>query len=120
MTRGRGGVRIPPKNDDVIYEQPPTLLQCLPSEIRGSTPSPSFYLQLLLAVYCCFLLTPLTAELQNTHFDWLTFISEIYLWNDWHQYDSVSLNPYKGNVSVNCQLISFRAIAMLYVDKNAI
>ena len=22
MTRGRGGVRIPPKNDDVIYEQP--------------------------------------------------------------------------------------------------
>ena len=22
MTRGRGGVTIPPKNDDVIYEQP--------------------------------------------------------------------------------------------------
>ena len=22
MTRGRGGVMIPPKNDDVIYEQP--------------------------------------------------------------------------------------------------
>ena len=22
MTRGRGGVKIPPKNDDVIYEQP--------------------------------------------------------------------------------------------------
>ena len=22
MTRGRGGVRIPPKIDDVIYEQP--------------------------------------------------------------------------------------------------
>ena len=24
MTRGRGGVTIPPKNDDVIYEQPLT------------------------------------------------------------------------------------------------
>ena len=26
MTRGRGGVWIPPKNDDVIYEQPPTAM----------------------------------------------------------------------------------------------
>ena len=26
MTRGRGGVAIPPKNDDVIYEQPLTSL----------------------------------------------------------------------------------------------
>ena len=26
MTRGRGGVRIPPKIDDVVYEQPLTIL----------------------------------------------------------------------------------------------
>ena len=27
MTRGREGVTIPPENDDVIYEQPLTMLQ---------------------------------------------------------------------------------------------
>ena len=28
MTRGRGGVSIPPKSDDVIYEQPLRRVQC--------------------------------------------------------------------------------------------
>ena len=29
MTRGRGGVWLPPKNDDVIYEQPLRLKQLM-------------------------------------------------------------------------------------------
>ena len=36
MTRGRGGVTIPPKNDDVIYEQPlKHFLQILSCQLVG-------------------------------------------------------------------------------------
>ena len=36
MTRGGEGVSIPPKNDDVIYEQPLTLAEIHPLEAFGT------------------------------------------------------------------------------------